>query len=413
MKPSLRVMSLLTLILYRVLWFLLLEWNRVRRVHLQETKVFSSPHARGRSGTFALEIPSVAICYKGPATVWNTGSQNSTTLVRWRVRYDDDLQFPSFVSEDWEPCDYLRMNIAANLSSTAGLLGLDVSLHVLRCCQNNTVSVSFFPTQTFISGCWGASRLVRAGALFVWGQEDDLGLDVRLLEVLRKSRICSSEQREPDTYHFQNRCCGRGLAMGKTICCQIKVSVPKDACSNVSVLSADDVVPEHRMIGTLGTPSIVHNNRFAGRERCSQTRSNNPLSLEIPPEFASPLKNNGTRFEALFAFTLHQHTGPTRLGSHDRNNCAAYITPRDFPPFYVFSYFYVDIFGHFVYYDHFLEFAMADYHAHLIFAVFPDLYGLLCSFLYLKGFFSFSPQNAGSRYCSVPIFSVEGPLGRE
>ena len=88
MKPSLRVMSLLTLILYRVLWFLLLEWNRVRRVHLQETKVFSSPHARGRSGTFALEIPSVAICYKGPATVWNTGSQNSTTLVRWRVRYD-------------------------------------------------------------------------------------------------------------------------------------------------------------------------------------------------------------------------------------------------------------------------------------------------------------------------------------
>jgi len=165
MKPSLRVMSLLTLILYRVLWFLLLEWNRVRRVHLQETKVFSSPHARGRSGTFALEIPSVAICYKGPATVWNTGSQNSTTLVRWRVRYDDDLQFPSFVSEDWEPSDYLRMNIAANLSSTAGLLGLDVPRYVLRCCQNNTVSVSFIPTQTFISGCWGASRLVRVVAL--------------------------------------------------------------------------------------------------------------------------------------------------------------------------------------------------------------------------------------------------------
>ena len=167
------------------------------------------------------------------------------------------------------------------------------------------------------------------------------------------------------------------------------------------------------MIGTLGTPSIVHKTRFAGRERCSQTRSSNLLSLEIPPEFASQLKNIGTRFEALFAFSLHQHTGPTHLGSHDRNNCAAYITPRDFPPFYVFSYIYVDIFGHFYYYDPFLEFAMADYHAHLIFVVFPDLYGLLCSFLYLRGFFSFSPQNAGSRYCSVPNFSVEGPLVRE
>ena len=91
MKSSLRVMSLLTLIFPCVLWFLLLEWNRVRHVLLLETEVFCSPHARGRSSTFALKTPSVAICYKGPTTVWNTGIQNSMTLVLWRVRCDDDF----------------------------------------------------------------------------------------------------------------------------------------------------------------------------------------------------------------------------------------------------------------------------------------------------------------------------------
>ena len=69
MKPSLRVMSLLTLVLSCVFWFLLLEWNRVRQVRLLETEVFCSPHARGRSSTFALKAPSVAICYKSPTTV--------------------------------------------------------------------------------------------------------------------------------------------------------------------------------------------------------------------------------------------------------------------------------------------------------------------------------------------------------
>ena len=127
MKPSLRVMSLLTLIFFCVLWFLLLKWNRVRHVRLLETEVFCSPHARGRSSTFALKTPSVVICYKGPTTVWNTGIQNGMTLVGWQVRCDDDFLFPFFVSEDWECSDYLRMNIAANLSLTTGLQGLDGS----------------------------------------------------------------------------------------------------------------------------------------------------------------------------------------------------------------------------------------------------------------------------------------------
>ena len=91
MKPSLRVMSLLTLILSCVLWYLLLDWNQVRHVRLLETEVFCSPHARGRSSTFALKTLSFAICYKGPTTVWDTGIQNSMTLVRWQVRCDDDF----------------------------------------------------------------------------------------------------------------------------------------------------------------------------------------------------------------------------------------------------------------------------------------------------------------------------------
>ena len=55
----------------------------------------------------------------------------SMTLVRWRVRCDDAFLFPVFVSEDWECSDYLPMNIAANLSSTTELPGLDVPRYVL------------------------------------------------------------------------------------------------------------------------------------------------------------------------------------------------------------------------------------------------------------------------------------------
>ena len=135
------------------------------------------------------------------------------------------------------------------------------------------------------------------------------------------------------------------------------------------------------MIGTLAEARIVHNNRYA---RCC---SNMPLLLDIPPEFASMLKNNGTGFDVLSTVSLHHHTGPTRLGSHYHNSCAGCTTIlRHFPSFCVFPAIFVGIFSPVLHYDHFVFF-MAFYNIQLLFVVFPDLYGLPCNFLLLKGVF--------------------------
>ena len=144
------------------------------------------------------------------------------------------------------------------------------------------------------------------------------------------------------------------------------------------------------MIGILAEARIVHNNR---NERCC---SSMPLLLDTPPEFASTLKNNGTGFDVLSTFSLHHHTGPTRLGSHYHYHCAECTAIlHHFQSFCVFPAIFVGIFSPVLHYDHFVFF-MAFYNVQLLFVVFPDLYGLPCNFLLLKGFFLALLQMSGA-----------------